>query len=56
MFCLKLPQLKNIPAKELHQWDKYYQNYDLKKINYLKPIVDYKTARQKSIKMYRNVL
>ncbi len=51
-----LPQLKNIPAKELHEWDKYCDNYNLKEINYIKPIVDYKTARQKSIQMYRNVL
>ncbi len=51
-----LPQLKDIPAKELHEWDKYCDNYDLKEINYVKPIVDYKTARQKSVKMYRDVL
>lgn len=51
-----LPQLKNIPAKELNNWEKYYKNYDLKKINYYKPIVDYKEARQKSVKMYREIL
>ena len=51
-----VPQLKNIPAKELHEWDKYCNNYNLKDINYIKPIVDYKTARQKSVQMYRDVL
>jgi deoxyribodipyrimidine photo-lyase len=51
-----LPQLKNIPAKELHEWDKYCDNYNLKEINYVKPIVDYKTARQKSVNMYRDIL
>ena len=51
-----LPNLKNIPAKELHQWDKYCSNYDLKKLKYIKPIVNYKNARQKSVMMYRKVL
>lgn len=49
-----LPQLKDIPAKELNDWENYYKNYDLKKINYLAPIVNYKEARQKSVEMYRN--
>ena len=47
-----LPQLKDIPSKELHKWDKFYQNYNLKDIKYYKPVVDYSEARQKSIKMY----
>lgn len=51
-----LPQLKNIPANELHEWDKHVDQYDLKEINYRKPIVDYKTAREKSIQQYRDVL
>lgn len=51
-----IPELQNIPANELHQWDQYYKNYDLKKINYYKPIVDYKKARKSSISMYRAVL
>lgn len=50
-----LPNLKNIPTKELHNWGKYYKNYDLKKINYFSPIVDYKDARKKSINMYKNI-
>ena len=50
-----LPELKDVPAKELLEWDKYYQNYDLKQLNYHKPIVDYKKARADSIKMYRSV-
>ena len=51
-----IPELKKIPAKELHEWEKYYTKYDLKKINYFKPIVNYKEARADSIKMYRDVL
>ena len=48
-----LPQLKNIPADHLLQWDEHYKDYDLKKINYVKPIVNYKEARQRSVVMYR---
>ena len=48
-----LPQLNNIPAKELHKWGDYYQHYNLKEINYVAPIVDYKQARAKSVAMYR---
>ena len=50
-----LPQLKDIPAKELHNWADYYQNYDLKALDYVKPIVDYKEARARSVKMYKKV-
>ena len=51
-----LPQLKDIPPKELHNWEKYYKNYDLKNINYFEPIVNYKEARQLSIETFRKVL
>jgi deoxyribodipyrimidine photo-lyase len=50
-----LPELKNIPAKELHNWSDHYQKYDLKDIDYVKPIVDYKEARARSVKMYKAV-
>jgi deoxyribodipyrimidine photo-lyase len=50
-----LPQLQDIPANELHSWDAFCDNYDLKKIHYCKPIVDYKLARQTSIKQYKNI-
>jgi deoxyribodipyrimidine photo-lyase len=51
-----LPNLKNIPARDLHNWEKTYKKYDLKKIAYVKPIVEYKQARENSVKMYREVL
>jgi deoxyribodipyrimidine photo-lyase len=47
-----LPELKDIPNKELHDWSSNYQKYDLKKLNYFKPIVNYKDARKQSIQMY----
>jgi len=51
-----LPQLKDIPDKHLHEWDKYYQEYDLNEIIYFKPIVEYEKGRKDSVSMYQNVL
>lgn len=51
-----LPELKDIPSNELHNWEKYYMNYDLNKINYYKPIVNYKEAREKSIETFKKIL
>ena len=48
-----LPQLKDIPADELHNWEENYENYNLNELNYYKPIVEYKKAREASIKMYK---
>jgi len=50
-----LPQLQDIPAKHLHEWYKYYMEYDLKNINYEKPIVDYKERVKNTIKVYKSV-
>ena len=51
-----LPQLKDIPAKHLHEWEKYSDKYDLNEIDYVAPIIDYKDARKRSVEMYRKVL
>lgn len=48
-----LPQLKNIPSKHLHQWDKYENEYNLKELDYVQPIIDYSEARKRSISQYR---
>ena len=50
-----LPQLKDIPAEDLHNWENNYVNYNLKDLNYVKPIVEYKKAREMSINMYKNI-
>ena len=50
-----LPELRDIPVKELHNWSDHYQKYDLKDIDYVKPMVDYKEARARSVKMYKAV-
>ena len=46
-----IPELKDVDNKEIHNWEEHY-NTDI----YLKPIVNYKDARQDSIKMYKKVL
>ena len=51
-----LPQLKDIPDKHLHEWDKHYKEYDLNKINYFKPIVEYEKGRKASVEMYQKIL
>jgi deoxyribodipyrimidine photo-lyase len=49
-----LPELKNVPNKEIHQWNKYYQNY--KNINYNGPINNYEEARKETLDLYKKYL
>ena len=49
-----IPELKNIPADHLHHWDEHYKKYP--KVNYPKPVIDYKMARERSIQMYRSAI
>lgn len=51
-----IPELKNIPAKDIHNWESKYKYYNLGDVDYIPPIVNYKEARERSIKMYRDVL
>ena len=48
-----LPQLKDIPAKHLHQWDIHAPTYKLKDIDYVEPIINYSEARKRSVTQYR---
>jgi deoxyribodipyrimidine photo-lyase len=50
-----IPELKNVFNRDIHNWSKNYLKYDLKKINYVKPIVNYEQQRKKSIEMYKNL-
>ncbi len=50
-----LPQLKDIDNKHLHDWEKYHIEYNLKEINYVKPIINYKESKPLALKMYRNI-
>jgi len=49
-----LPELNLVPNKEIHQWNKYYQNY--KNINYPGPINNYEEARKETIELYKKAL
>lgn len=51
-----LPQLKDIPAKHLLDWEKYYENYNLKDLDYVKPIFNYKKRRELALKVYKKSL
>ena len=51
-----IPSLEKIPSKELHNWGDNYHKYNLKDIEYVKPIVVYSEARKRSVAMYRAVL
>ena len=46
-----IPELKDVPPKELHNWEKYCDKY-----NYIKPIVNYEESRKKSIETYKKIL
>lgn len=49
-----VPQLKEVPNKEIHNWNTNYQNY-LKKIDYFEPMVDHKAARIKTLEYYKKI-
>jgi deoxyribodipyrimidine photo-lyase len=51
-----LPNLKDVPAKHLHDWNKFYQDYDLTEIKYVEPMIDYKKSRDVTFKMYKKGL
>ncbi len=51
-----LPQLKDIEPKHLHDWENYYNEYDLKEIKYYKPMVNYAESKKKGISMYKKYL
>ncbi|ADO67148.1 putative CPD class I photolyase [Cafeteria roenbergensis virus] len=48
-----LPNLKDIKPKHLLDWEQYYSCYDLNKLNYFKPMFDYKKQRELSLKTYK---
>jgi len=48
-----IPELKNIPNKDILNWDKSYKNYD---IEYPKPMVDHKETRERALKLFKKFL
>ena len=45
-----VPELKDVPAADIHKWDEVCTTYT--NISYPKPIVDYKTQKEKMMAMY----
>lgn len=45
-----IPELKDVPNKDILKWDKKYKSYD---VNYPGPLVDDKKNREESIKRYK---
>jgi deoxyribodipyrimidine photo-lyase len=48
-----LPELKDIPPKDLHTWNESHSKYNIK---YSKPIVDYSENRKKALDLYKKYL
>ena len=51
-----IPELKDVESKHLHDWEKFNNLYDLKKINYVEPCLDYKKARKRTMEIYKKYL
>ena len=51
-----IPELKDVEPKHLHDWEKFNNLYDLKKINYVEPCLDYKKSRKKTMEIYKKYL
>jgi deoxyribodipyrimidine photo-lyase len=48
-----LSNLSQIPNKELHHWEEHHTKYNLKDIEYVKPIINYKESKEKVLDMYK---
>lgn len=49
-----VPELKDVPIKDIHNWDTEWINY--KDIKYPKPICNYEEQKEKALKMYKDAL
>jgi deoxyribodipyrimidine photo-lyase len=50
------PELKDVNSADLHKWDSVCDGWLNKGVKYIKPILDYKTEKEKNLKMYRKYL
>lgn len=50
-----IPELKNVPVKDIHNWENTYQTYLDKGIEYYEPIIDYKQARRDALDEFNRV-
>jgi deoxyribodipyrimidine photo-lyase len=49
-----IPELKDVPTKDILNWDKLWSSY--KQIKYYKPMVDYTEQKDKVLQMYKSAL
>ena len=49
-----IPELENVNYKDIHKWNIKCDNY-IGRINYIKPICDYKIQKEIALKMYKNI-
>jgi deoxyribodipyrimidine photo-lyase len=49
-----IPELKDVPAKDIHNWET--ENINYKEVKYPKPIVNYEYQRDNALKMYKDGL
>jgi len=49
-----IPELKDVPSKDIHDWENTWMNY--KDTGYPKPIVNYAEQKEISLKMYKDAL
>lgn len=50
-----VPELKDVPAEDIHKWDTAHTNSQYSSIDYPAPIVDYASQKEKALKMYKSV-
>lgn len=54
-----IPELKDVPPKDIHNWDETCDTYlddKTKNIKYVKPIVDYSKKRIEALEMYKKYM
>ena len=48
-----IPELQEVPARDIHRWDKVYKKYP--QVKYPKPIVDYALSKEKALKLFKGI-
>ena len=50
------PELKDVNPRDLHKWDSKCREWLDKGVKYLEPMLDYKSEKEKNLKMYKKYL
>ena len=48
-----IPELQDVDSRHLHKWDEHCDEWLAKGIKYIKPIIDYKKAKEENLKLYK---